>query len=348
MDLASELGHEELLLFRVGGLHAIVAIHDSTFGPAVGGTRMRPYACLDDAVSDALRLSSAMTLKAALAGVERGGGKAVIVGDPATQKSRSVLTAYARAVDGLGGRFHTGCDMGIDGRDVAVMSRLTRHVSHRAAGSTLDTAQLAGLGVFEAIRAAAQLLDLRMQGLRVAVQGLGQVGYHVARQLAQAGARLWVADLSGLLSDRAASELQATVVEPDAIYDADVDVFSPNAAGGILDDDHIGRLRCAAVVGGDNEQLAEARHAGMLLGRGILYAPDYLVNAGGLLSLLHETGDLDEDAVLERVRGIGRRFREIALQAREEERSPAEVAERLARSRLAERRERDARRREGS
>jgi valine dehydrogenase (NAD+) len=170
LELAEQFGHEELLMFRAAGQPVVVAIHSTALGPAAGGTRMQPYPSLEAAALDALRLSRAMTYKAALADVDRGGAKAVIVGDPATQKSRALLNAFAKAVERLNGRFHTGCDMGIDGRDVAVMSRLTRHVSHTAPGSALDAADLAALGVFESIRTAALLLDLRLAELRVAVQ----------------------------------------------------------------------------------------------------------------------------------------------------------------------------------
>ena len=337
LELAVELGHEEVVFVhdRAAGLRAVIAIHDTTLGPAVGGTRMRLYPSLDDAAADALRLARAMTYKAAMCGVERGGGKAVILGDPARDKSRALLAAYARAVDRLDGRFQTGCDMGIDGRDVAVLSRLTKHVSHTAPGSSLETADLAALGVFESIRAVAGVLDRELSGLHVAVQGLGQVGYRLARQLAAAGARLTVADLDEGRVERARVELGAAVVAPGSIYDVEADVFSPNAAGGVLNDATLPRLRCRAVIGGANDQLEQARHGDELHARGVVYAPDYVVNAGGLLSLLFEIGELDEAAVVERVRGIGDQLAALLATARKTGEAPHRAADRVAEERLA-------------
>lgn len=342
LDLAREMGHEEVLILHepASGLRAVIAIHDTTLGPAVGGTRMRAYPTLDDAVVDALRLSRAMTYKAVMAGVERGGGKAVILGDPARDKSRALLAAYAKAVERLGGRFHTGCDMGIDSRDVAVMSRLTKYVTHTAPDSKIDTADLAALGVVESIRATARLMGREMAGLHVAVQGLGQVGYRVARQLAALKARLTVADLDAGRVDRALAELGATAVEPEAIFDVEADVFSPNAAGGIVNDETLPRLRCRAVVGGANEQLAEPRHGDALQERGILYGPDYLVNAGGLLSLLYEQGETDEAGVSLRVQGIGDRLFALLGRSRAEGTPPHRLADRMVEQRLAEERSR--------
>jgi leucine dehydrogenase len=208
-------------------------------------------------------------------------------------------------------------------------------VSHTASGSRLDTADLAALGVFESIRAVVHLLDRELAGLHVAIQGLGQVGYRLAKQLVAAGARLSVTDVDGGRLERAATELGAAAVGVESIYDVEVDVFSPNAAGGVLNDETIARLRCAAVVGGANDQLAESRHGDALYARGILYAPDYLVNAGGLLSLLFEQGETDEAGVVARVRGIGERVTELLAEARRRGEPPHRAADRIAQERLA-------------
>jgi leucine dehydrogenase len=336
LDLAIELGHEEVVLLhdRATGLRGVIAIHDTTFGPAAGGTRMRLYPSFDEAVVDALRLSRAMTYKAVMCGVPRGGGKAVIVGDPARDKSRALLEAYAAAVERLGGRFHTGGDMGIDGRDVAVLARRTRHVSHTAPDSRIDTADLAALGVVESIRGTAALLGRAMDGLHVAVQGLGEVGYRAAKLLAQEGARLTVADVDESRVERARGELRAAAVDPEAIYGVEADVFSPNAAGGILNDATLPRLRAGAVVGGANEQLLEPRHGDAMHAAGVLYAPDYVVNAGGLLSLLFELGQTDEAGVVELVKAIGPRVRGLLEQSRAEGVPAHRLADRLADERL--------------
>jgi len=337
LDRAAEWAHEEVVVHHDpdSGLRCVIAIHDTTLGPAVGGTRMRPYASLDEAATDALRLSRAMTYKSALAEMPCGGGKAVILGDPARDKSRALLAAYARALDRLGGRFNTGCDMGMEERDMAVLSRLTRHVQHAAVGSRLDTADLAALGVFESIRAAATLLGLGLEGLRVAVQGLGNVGFRLARRLKEAGARLTVADVDAARADRAVAELAAETVGALAVYDVEADVFSPNAAGGVLNDETIPRLRCRAVAGGANEQLAEPRHGDALHARGILYGPDYVVNAGGLLSLIYDIEGADDDAVSARVRAIAPRLAALWERSRAEGLAPHRVADRLAEERLA-------------
>ena len=345
LALARELGHEEVVLVQnaSAGLRAVIAIHDTTMGMAVGGTRMRLYPSFDDAVVDALRLSRAMTYKAVMAGVERGGGKAVIVGDPAKDKTRALFAAYAKAVDRLGGRFQTGGDMGMDSRDMAVLARMTKHVSHTEPGSKIDTADLAALGVYHSVRVAAGQLDLSLSGLAVAIQGLGQLGYRLAKLLAGDGARLVVADVDATRVERAVAELNADSVAPEALYDAPCDVFSPNAAGGILNDTTIPRLRCRAVVGGANEQLEEPRHGDAMAERGILYAPDYVANAGGLLSLLYEIGETDEPGVILRVQGIAERLREVWSRSRAEGVPPHRMADRIVEERLAEARARKKR-----
>ena len=272
---------------------------------------MRVYPSFDDAVLDALRLARAMTYKAALAGMSYGGGKAVILGDPARDKSRSLLAAYARAVDRLGGRFQTGCDMGIDAPrrdgDGAAQPALRPHAGRRAARHRRPRRPR------RLLRDRGRRVRPRPEvgSLHVAVQGVGQVGMHLARALARAGARVTVCDVDPARVERAAAELGASAVDAEAIYDVEADVFSPNAAGGILNGATIPRLRVAAVVGAANDQLADAGDGDRLHARGILYGPDYLVNAGGLLSVLFEKGETDEDGVVERIRDI--RHRLLAL-----------------------------------
>lgn len=318
LDLSTRLGHEEVIILhdRATGLRGAIAIHDTTLGPAVGGTRMRPYASLDEAVTDALRLSRAMTYKATLCGMKRGGGKAVIMGDPGKDKTPALLEAYARAVDRLGGRYHTGGDMGINGDDVAFLRRFTRYASHTVPGSALQTSVLAAVGVFESIRSIAPLLGKPLAEIHVALQGVGELGLALGRMLHEAGARLTVADPAGTRVRLAQERFGADAVAPETLYEVPCDVFSPNAATGGLNDATIPRLRCAAVIGGANEQLLETRHGDELFARGILYAPDYVVNAGGLLSLLWEVGETDEAGVLERTRAIGPRAAGIVERSR--------------------------------
>lgn len=335
--LAAELGHEEVILLqdRESGLRGVIAIHDSTFGPSVGGTRMRVYPTFEDAAIDAMRLARAMTYKATMVEMPYGGAKAVIMGDPSRDKTRPLLMAYARAVDRLGGRFFTGCDMGIEPRDLKVMQRHTQHLSHAREDSAVDTSYLAALGVFEGIAAAAAVIGRDFSQLSVAIQGAGAVGYRLARLLAEHDVRIVVADVERARSLRVKNEFEAQIVEPDDIYEQDVDVFSPNAAGGILNDETIPRLKARAIVGGANEQLQEPRHGDVLHSIRVLWAPDYVVNAGGLLSLLYETKQTDEAGVEERVRAIGPRVADIWQQSAEEDLPPGAIADRIVEERLA-------------
>jgi leucine dehydrogenase len=336
LDLAAELGHEELVLVqdRASGLRAAIAIHDTRLGPAAGGTRMKPYPSLDAAVADALRLSRAMTYKTALAGLSYGGGKAVIVGDPSTEKTEARLLAYGRAVESLGGRFFTAGDMGVGPEDLEIVARATRHVSRLGPRSEIDPSDLAALGVYHAVLAAARFLGLPVAGLRVAVQGLGKVGYGVAERLARDGARLVVADVAPAALDRAARELGARPVAPDAIWDEACDVLSPNAGSGALDAGAIARLRCRAVVGGANEPLAAPEDAAALHARGILWAPDYVASAGGVLSRPFETGEWDAARTRREVAAIGERLQGIWTRAAREGVPPGRVAERMVEERL--------------
>ena len=336
LELAAQLGHEEVVLLhdRDSGLRGAIAIHDSTFGPSVGGTRMRVYPSCEDAVVDALRLARAMTYKATMVEMPYGGAKAVIMGDPGRDKTRPLLIAYAKAVDRLGGRFFTGCDMGIEPRDLKVMQRHTKHLSHTSEDSPIDTSYLAALGVFEGIAAAAAVLGRDFPTLQVAIQGVGAVGFNLAKLLVEHNVTVVVADPDTARAHRAARELEVQVVEPDVIYDVEADVFSPNAMGGIINDETIPRLKARAIVGGANEQLLEPRHGDVLHSLRILWGPDYVVNAGGLLSLLYETKQTDEAGVEERVRMIGPRVADIWQRSSEEEEAPGIIADRMVEERL--------------
>jgi len=335
-ELARELGHEEVRLVqdRASGLRAVIAIHDTSLGPAVGGTRMRLYPSLDEAATDAMRLARGMTKKAALAGLRCGGGKAVIIADPARDKTPALLEAYARAGDAMGGRFYTGCDMGVTVDDLVFMRAFTRHVGHTGAEGGIDTSDLAALGTFVSIETVARLLGVPLAGLHVAVQGLGQVGLRVARRLREAGVRLTIADVDGGRLAAAREELRADAVPPEAIYDVACDVFSPNAAGAILSETTIPRLRCRAVVGAANEQLATPADGDALHARGVVYAPDYVVNAGGLVSILWERGETDIEGVVARTEAIGETLATVLERARREGQPPFRVADRMAEERI--------------
>jgi leucine dehydrogenase len=296
---------------------------------------MRLYPTLDEAAVDALRLARGMTRKAALAGLRCGGGKGVIVADPARDKTPGLLEAYARAVDSLGGRFYTGCDMGVTVDDLVFMRTFTRHLGHTGAEGGIDTSDLAALGTFVSIAATAERLGAAVPGLHVAVQGLGEVGRRLCRTLHGAGARLTVTDLDPARVAAVVGETGAAAVPPDGIYDVPADVFSPNAGGSVLSAATVPRLRCRAVVGAANEQLATPEDGDALCARGILYAPDYVVNAGGLLSVLWERGETDRAGVLARTEAIRDTVRMVLERAAREGRPPHRVADAMVEERLA-------------
>jgi len=336
-DLARELGHERVLILQepAVGLRAVIAIHDTTLGRAIGGTRMRRYAGFDDAVEDALRLSHAMTAKAAFAGMPCGGGKAVIVGDPLREKTPELLQAFGRAVEELDGRFFTGGDMGIDAADLAIMGRATSHIGHTPATAGVDASDLTAIGVLAAMEVVARRLGRPLSSCLVALQGLGEVGGRLAEKLAGKGVRLIVTDTVRGRSDAVVRATGARAVAPDEIFDVECDLFSPCAAGAIVTAGVAGQLRCRAIVGAANNPLASPEVGEDLHRRGLLYAPDFVVNAGGLLSVLFETGVLDEAGIVQRVERIGADLAELLGRAEREGAAPFRVAERIVAERLA-------------
>ena len=329
--------HEQVafLCDAAAGLHAIVALHSTALGPAFGGCRMWPYATEAAALTDVLRLARGMTYKAAICELPYGGGKSVIIGDPMRDKTPALLQAMGRAVENLGGRYVVADDIGTTLDDLAVMRRVTRHTAAATAAARQPVAVTA-FGVFVAIRAAVRHLlgEERLAGLRVAVQGLGNVGRPLAGYLREAGAELTITDLDPVRSARVAGELAARAVDPDAIYDQPVDLFAPCALGAVLNDRTIPRLQARIVCGGANNQLAEPRHAGELARRGVLYVPDYLANAGGVIDFHQERIDDSRAAVLAAVGRIERVTAEILEAARASGRTPQEVADERVRRRL--------------
>lgn len=330
--------HEQLTFAHdaASGLKAIVAIHSSVLGPAFGGCRMYPYADDARAIRDVLRLSRGMTYKAAICDLPYGGGKAVIIGDPHRTKTPELLRAMGRVIDDLGGRYITADDVGTTLDDLAVIRTVTRHTAAATASAQASLAVTA-YGVFMAILAAAEhCLGRRdLGGLRVAVQGLGNVGLPLCGYLRGAGAELVVTDLDPARTERAAREHGAEIVDSEAIYGVPADVFAPCALGAVLHDATIPRLACRVVCGGANNQLAEARHDALLASRGIVFVPDYLANAGGVIDFHQERIDDRPDAVLhavERIRGI---TAEVLARAASANETPLAVTDRMVRERLA-------------
>jgi leucine dehydrogenase len=336
-ELARTLGHERVLIVQepAVGLRAVIAIHDTTLGRAIGGTRMRPYPSFEDAVEDALRLSQAMTAKATFAGMHCGGGKAVICGDPLREKTPELLLAFGRAVEELGGRFFTGGDMGIDAADLALIGRATSHIGHTPATAGVDASDLTAIGVVSAMEAVAERLGMPLRACSVAIQGLGEVGGRLAEKLAGRGVSLIVTDTVPGRLDAVVRATGARFVAPEEIFGVDCDLFSPCAAGAVVTDDVLAGLRCRAIVGAANNPLASPEVGEELHRRGVLYAPDFVVNAGGLLSVLFETGVLDEAGIVSRVERIGADLAVVLERAQREGAPPFRVAEQVVAERLA-------------
>ena len=320
------------------GLRAIIAVHNTNLGHGLGGCRMWPYASDDEALTDVLRLSRGMTYKAALAGLPQGGGKSVIIGDPRRDKSEAMMRAMGRFVDMLGGRYVVAEDSGTNVADIRLMAQETRHVGGladakaTAAGRTGDPSPATAYGVFVGIKACVreQLGRDELEGLRVAIQGLGSVGYRLARHLHESGAKLWVTDLHAPAVDRCVKEFGATAVPADAIAGDDADEFAPCALGAVINDATIGKLKARVVAGAANNQLAEARHDRALMDRGILYAPDYVINAGGIIDIHYEGPGYDETRVREHLERIGTTLVTVFARSRREQRPTGEVADRMA------------------
>jgi len=346
MDLftsMAELGHEEVAFWRdrATGLRAIVAIHDTTLGPGLGGTRMYPYKTEHDALTDVLRLARAMTYKCAGAGLDFGGGKAVIIGDPATDKSEAFLRAYGRFIETLGGRYVTTTDVGTTVDDLNVISSETRFVTGTspAFGGSGDTSILTGRTVFLGMKAAAQTVwgEPSLAGKTIAVQGAGKVGWHLMEALHGEGARLVVADVNQELARKAAAAFGARLVSVEKIYDVECDVFSPNALGASINAKTVPRLHCRIVCGGANNQLEREADGDRLAERGILFAPDFIVNCGGVINVADEAHGHDGySAERAHARGelvFGTTLRVLQM-AQEQGISPNAAAERYAKERM--------------
>jgi leucine dehydrogenase len=337
-DLPDFDDHEALHLVRdaASRLTAVVAIHSTALGPAAGGTRFWHYADREQAITDALRLSRGMSFKNAMAGLPMGGGKAVILSDAAGTKTPEMLAAFGRAIEALGGRYVTAQDVGMSNADLVAVAAQTRHitglpVAGDAAGG--DSGPATAMGVYLGLKAAAKraLGVDAMRGVHVAIQGVGSVGGGVARLLAADGARLTLADVSHDKAERLAGELGAAVVLADAILRVEADVLSPCALGAILSPATIDELRVAAVAGGANNQLASPEDGDRLHARGILFAPDYVINAGGIINVaLQYFGGADRAAVQARVAQIPARLESVWAESAASGEGPARVADRMA------------------
>ncbi|HEX7113671.1 MAG TPA: Glu/Leu/Phe/Val dehydrogenase dimerization domain-containing protein [Steroidobacter sp.] len=332
--------HEQVCFFtdRATGLRAIVAIHSTALGAAAGGTRFKPYGSDSEALDDALRLSRAMSYKSALAGLPLGGGKAVIIGDPAKLKSRELLHAYGRYIDRIGHTFATGEDVGMSVADMDTIREVTPYVGGTSIGAG-DPSIHTATGIVHGLRAVLKHRFDRddFRGVKLAIQGLGAVGWRVAERLKAAGAELVVADIREEVVQRACRELGAVALPVDQIHKANVDIYSPCAMGGVITTRNAMQIKARAVAGAANNQLADAEAGVALMQLGILFAPDYVINAGGIISGLEAALRMPGRKAVtlkplaEQLAGIHDRLCEIFARSAEERRPPEAIAEQMAR-----------------
>lgn len=326
-------GHDEK-----AGLNAIIAVHNTQLGAAAGGCRMYPYLSTDQALTDVLRLSRGMTYKSAMAGLPFGGGKSIIIGDPKQDKTPALLHAMGDFINSLGGKYITAEDSGTSVDDMLIIGERTPYVSGIDNNTKYngDPSPSTALGVFTGIKASVKHklgLD-KLTGIRVAIQGVGHVGYYLTELLVNAGAKVYVADISSDNTERVHQEFGAMVVSPEDIIGIEAEVFAPCAMGAIINDESIPSLNTSIVAGAANNQLAEARHADILQARDILYAPDFVINAGGIIDVYYQQSQKGRDMMQEHIVAIGDTLMSIFERAERQKQSTNVVAEELARGKL--------------
>lgn len=332
-------GHEQVSFFhdKETGLKAIIGVHSTVLGPSLGGCRMWKYSDEAAALRDVLRLSRGMTYKAAVAGLNLGGGKAVVIADARTEKTPDLLRAFARAVDSLGGRYITAEDVGMSVKDIDLIRNFTDHaVGGSNEGGSGDPSVMTAFGVFQGMKAALKHVGLgeSLEGIKVAIQGVGNVGYHLSSYLYAAGAKLIVTDIYPNQVEKIVEEFDAQVVTPDQIYGVECDIFAPCALGAILNERTIPQLKCKIVAGSANNQLENDGDGVALQSRGIVYAPDYAINAGGLINVAAELDGYNKELVLNKVGQIYQTIEQILVRSDEESILPHEAAARIAEQRL--------------
>ena len=340
LEQMGDEGHEQLVVVSDAGsgLKAIIAIHDTTLGPACGGTRIWPYKSEQEAIWDALRLSRAMTYKSAAADLPLGGGKGVIIADSHTQKTEALVRAYGRFVDTLGGRYLTTTDVGSTGRDMEYIKQETDHVVGLpvTAGGSGDTSIMTGLGIYMGMKACAKETwgNDSLRGKVVAMQGFGKVATHTAHHLMKEDATLVVTDVFDGALDRA-RDRGLKVVKPDEIYGLDCDIFAPCALGGVINPETIPKLKCKVIAGGANNQLLSDTDGEALHRLGILYGPDYILNSGGIINVESEiSGIYNADRAREKTERVYEIIERVISISKNEEIPTANAADRLAEDRL--------------
>ncbi|WP_138415897.1 Leu/Phe/Val dehydrogenase [Aquibacillus sediminis] len=343
MELFSHLETEdyEQVLFchdKQSGLKAVIAIHDTTLGPALGGTRMWTYSSEQEAVMDALRLAKGMTYKNAAAGLNYGGGKTVIIGDPKTDKNEAMFRAFGRYIQGLSGRYITAEDVGTTVEDMDLIHLETNYVAgiSPAFGSSGNPSPVTAYGVYKGMKAAAKQAfgtDI-LEGKTVAVQGVGNVAYTLCEYLHHEGAHLIVTDIDKQAVEKAVEAFDAKAVEPNAIYDVDCDIYAPCALGSTINDNTIPRLKAKVIAGAANNQLQASKHGRMLYEKGIVYAPDFVINAGGVINIADELNGYNRDRALKQVEKIYDHLSKVFDISKRDHVSTDEAAERMAEERI--------------
>ncbi|MBB5148766.1 Glu/Leu/Phe/Val dehydrogenase [Ureibacillus thermosphaericus] len=320
------------------GLKAIIAIHDTTLGPALGGARMWPYQSEEEAIEDALRLARGMTYKNAVSGLNLGGGKTVIIGDPAKDKNEEMFRALGRFIQSLNGRYITAEDVGTTVEDMDLIYEETDYVTgvSPSFGSSGNPSPVTAYGVYLGMKASAKEAfgDDSLKGKTIAVQGLGNVAYNLCKYLHEEGAKLIVTDINEKAIERAVNDFGAVAVSPNEIYKQDVDIFSPCALGAIINDETIPQLKAKVIAGCANNQLKESRHGQILHEKGIIYAPDYVINAGGVINVADELYGYNRERAMKRVETIYDSLTKIFKISKDENIPTYLAANRLAEERI--------------
>ena len=342
LEYMENYGHEQFSVYTDPdvGLRAFIAIHDTTLGPALGGVRVWPYATEDEAVMDALRLGRAMTYKSAAAGLPFGGGKAVIMANPRQDKTEALMRSFGRFVNTLGGRYLTTGDVGTSSVDLEWIAQETEYVTGLplSRGGSGDTSQMTGYGIFQGMKACSKEVwgSDSLEGRKIALQGLGHVAEALIRYLLEEKVRLVATDINEDALERAGKQAgNIEIVAPHEIYDIECDIFSPCALGGVLNNDTIPRLKCKVVCGGANNQLLAEEDGDALKSRGILYAPDYIVNAGGVINISFEVGSsYSEAAAMEKTARIYNTMQQTISTANSQKITTVQAANHLAENRI--------------
>ncbi len=329
--------HEQIVFCsdQASGLKAIICIHSTALGPAVGGCRMWEYNTDEGALVDGLRLSRGMTYKNAMAGLPFGGGKSVIIGNSKTLKSEALFRAFGRFVNSISGRYVTAEDVGTSPADIAIVHKETPHVLGLE-GKSGDPSPMTAYGVYKGIKSAVKYKLGRdsLDGVKIGVQGLGHVGYYLCKHLADEGAQLIVTDINKESIERCVTDFKAVACDANAIYTQDMDVYAPCALGATVNDETLPRLKCSIIAGAANNVLAEDRHGIALMNRGILYAPDYVINAGGIINVSFEN-NYSKDAAMKKTENIYNTLTEVFERSKRDSQPTNVIADEMARQLVA-------------